>query len=417
MIENIEILSIVVAVVFTFLVSIIGFWLLHDSKIRSLQNRYIKFVKELKEKIEQKDKEIYTLKLNEIKLQEKIEQFNFKLEFIQQSKDELKKEFENLANRALEKNNQKFTNQSLYNINSIINPFKEQIQTLYKSIENFYIKESKERFSLSNEIEKLKELNYQLSKDASNLANALKGENKTQGIWGEFILKRVLEESGLREGREFITQKSLLKEDNLKLYRPDVIVHLPNDKDIIIDAKVSLKAYEAYFNADEEVEKQKFLKDHVSSINAHIKGLSFKNYEKLQGIKTLDFVLMFIPIEGAFLQAIDSDKELFQRAYEKNIILVSPSTLFVTLRVIENIWRNEYLNKNAQLIAKKAASLHDKFVSFVEDLNLAKESIEKALKSYDEAYKKLSSGKGNLINRVNELKKLEGIYTKKELKA
>ncbi len=422
MIENSEILNIAIAIVFTLLSSMIGFWLLHDNKLRAFQNRCENLLKELKEQLEiknqelaQKEQTIYNLKLDSVKLNEKLESLNFQMEFIQKSKDDLKSEFENLANRVFEQNNQRFTAQSMHNINSIINPFKEQIKDFYTTIQQAYEKDSLQRYSLTYEIKKLKELNQQLSNDATNLANALKGENKTQGVWGEFILQKVLEDSGLKEGREYVTQKSLSKEEESKIYRPDVIVHLPNNKDIIIDSKVSLKAYEAYYNEEDKIEKEKFLKDHINSINLHIKTLSLKNYEKLLKIESLDFVLMFIPIEGAFLQAINSDRDLFQRAYEQNIIIVSPSTLLATLRTIENIWRNQYLNQNAKLIAKKAASLHDKFVSFIDDLQQAKDHIDKASKSYDEAYKKLSSGKGNLINRVNELKKLEGIYTKREL--
>jgi DNA recombination protein RmuC len=298
---------------------------------------------------------------------------------------------------------------------NIINPFKQNIKEFNEKIENYYLSESKERFSLTKEIKNLKELNYKISQDAINLTNALKGDNKLQGNWGELILQRVLENSGLKEGREYEIQKEY-RDKNDDKYRPDVIVHLPDKKHIIIDSKVSLIAYEKYFNENSSIEdKNNYLKEFLNSINLHIRSLSSKSYQELKTINSLDYVLMFIPIEGAFMLALDKDRDLYNRAYQYNIILVSQSTLLVVLRTIENSWRFEYQNKNAQIIAKKAGDLYDKFAGFLEEMQKIDNSLHKAQQSYNDAFKKLSSGKGNLMNRANELKELEGVYNKKSL--
>ena len=260
---------------------------------------------------------------------------------------------------------------------------------------------------------RLKSLNERLSEDAINLTSALKGENKTQGNWGEIVLERILQDSGLREGHEYEIQNTLADIEGKK-FRPDVIVHLPQNKDIVIDSKVSLLAYDAYIRSETEDDKIRALKQHLLSIHTHIKGLSQKRYEDLIGVRTLDFVLLFMPIEGAFLLALEEDNEFFKTAYEQNIIVVSPSTLLVTLRTIEHIWRSEFQERNAKEIATSAEALYEKLVSFVEDMDKVGESIIRTQKSYDSAINKLSTGKGNLIRRAEQMRKL-GLKPKKSM--
>jgi DNA recombination protein RmuC len=294
----------------------------------------------------------------------------------------------------------------------LLMPFAENIKSFQQKVEHFYMQESRERYSLIQEIHTLKNLNERISQDAVNLTNALKGDNKLQGNWGELILEKVLENSGLTKGREYEIQKAY-KDEKGKIFKPDVIIHLPEKKDVIIDSKVSLKAYEQFHSATEEEEKERYLKSHLDSVYMHIKTLSQKNYEKLEGIRTLDFVLLFIPIEAAFMTAIEADGSLYEKAYQKNIILVSPSTLLAVLRTIEHSWRYEYQNKNAKEIARKAGDLYDKFRGFLDSMQTIERSLHKAQHAYNEAFKRLSSGKGNLLDRAKELKEMKGVEHKK----
>ena len=375
----------------------------------------------LNEKIKE-NQNIYELKLsNQIKLSElnenqilnefeiKEENFNEKISLLEESKERTKIEFENLANKLFEENQKK----SNVNLNQVLGTFKGQLDFFGNRVNDIYNEETKQRVSLLTEIKNLKELNNQISQDALNLTKALKGENKTQGDWGEMILSSILEQTGLRENKEYSVQGSFISEDGKRL-RPDVIVHLPSKKDIVLDSKVSLNSYLAYCKAQNKNEQSIAIKELLKSLKAHIKGLSNKKYEDLEGVETLDFVLMFIPIEGAFLLASSEDNNLFKMAFDHNIMLVSPSTLFVTLRTIENIWRNEHQNENAQLISKKAADLYDKFAGFVNDIEDIGLNITKTQKSYDLAINKLSSGKGNLLRRSEEFLQL-GIKAKKEI--
>jgi DNA recombination protein RmuC len=336
-----------------------------------------------------------------------------KLTLLQEARDQLKMEFQNLANKIFEDKSQKFTDQNRENLEGVLKPMREQLLDFKKKVEDVYDKESKDRISLLNEIIHLKTLNERISEDAVNLTNALKGQSKTRGSWGEMILERVLEESGLQKGREYEVQAKYASEEGQRRH-PDVIVHLPEGKDIVIDSKVSLTAYEKYCTADTEEKRDKRLKEHIVSIRTHIKGLSEKRYEELEGIKTLDFVLMFLPIEGAFWTAIESEQSLFNEAFDKNIMLVSPSTLLATLRIINNIWRYEDQNKNALIIAKKAGDLYDKFVGFVEALDDVGQKIDKARESYQTARNRLTDGRGNLVRRSLELRQL-GVKAQKEL--
>lgn len=339
----------------------------------------------------------------------KEENLKEKIELLESSKDRLKVEFENLANKLFEENSKK----SSLNLNQVLTPFKEQLSTFGKRVNDIYNDETKQRVSLLTEIKNLKELNNQISQDAINLTKALKGENKTQGDWGELILSKILEQTGLREGLEYTTQGSYTDENGKRL-RPDVIVHLPQEKDIVIDSKVSLTAYLNYTQAQNDVERDLAVKDLIKSIYAHIKGLGVKSYENIDAVKSLDFVLMFIPIEGAFMLAASNDNNLFKTAFENNIMIVSPSTLFATLRTIENIWRYEHQNENALLISKKAADLYDKFANFITDMEAIGLNIARSQKAYDDAMNKLTSGKGNLLRRSEEFIEL-GVKTKKRI--
>ena len=263
------------------------------------------------------------------------------------------------------------------------------------------------------QISELQKQTLQISADAVSLANALRGDNKAQGNWGEFVLEKLLEDSGLTKGREYDTQVAL-KDDSGKRKNPDVIVHLPEGRDIVIDAKVSLVDYERYFHAEDEDSKQQCLRQHLSSLRAHIKGLSGKDYESLEGVNSLDFVLIFVPVEAAFMLALDQDPDMMRDAYDRGIIVVSPSTLMVTLRTIKNLWRYADQNRNAQLIADKAGALYDQFVLYVEALDDVGRHLDRSKDAWDTARKRLSLGRGNLVRRTQELKKL-GAKTKKSM--
>ncbi|MDN5114759.1 DNA recombination protein RmuC [Aliarcobacter butzleri] len=353
----------------------------------------------------------YLLKISTLEELSKVEKENLKekINFLENNKQQMKLEFENLANKLFDEKEKKSTT----NLTFVLSSFKEQLDSFSKRVNDIYNDETKQRSSLLTEIKNLKELNNQISNDAINLTKALKGQNKTQGDWGEMILSSILDQTGLREGKEYTIQGSFTSAEGKRL-RPDVIVHLPSNKDIVIDSKVSLNAYINYSKAENEDEKQQASKELVKSITSHIKDLSSKSYENIDGVKTLDFVLMFIPIEGAFLLATSNDDNLFKLAFDNNIMLVSPSTLYVTLRTIENIWRNEHQNENAQLISKKAADLYDKFVAFVGDIEDIGTNITRTQKAYDGAMNKLSSGNGNLIRRTEEFLEL-GVKPKKQL--
>ena len=351
----------------------------------------------------------------QVRLEEEQRQNAEKLALLKGAEEEMKLQFSKLANDIFEQRSKVHAEQNRLQLDTILKPFKEQVDAFGKKIEDNYITETKERHLLKDQIIQLRSLNERLSDDANNLTKALKGENKTQGNWGELILERILESSGLREGHEYETQGSY-KDEKGKMYRPDVLIHLPDEKDIVIDSKVSLVAYDHYIKAEDENEKTNALKQHVASIRAHIKGLSDKKYENLIGVKSLDFVLLFMPIEGAYMLALENDANFFQEAIKENIMVVGPSTLLVTLRTIEYIWRNERQEQNAQEIAQKGADLYDKFVGFVEDMEKIGGQISRTQESYDSAMNKLSTGKGNLIKRTEDMKKL-GIKTKKKIDA
>jgi DNA recombination protein RmuC len=314
-------------------------------------------------------------------------------------------EFRNIANELLEDKSKRFTETNKENIDLILKPLKEKIAEFEKTVDTTHKASLQDFSALREQIGSLKELNQQMSKDAINLTKALKGETKTQGNWGEFILESVLEKSGLTKGREYVVQESHNDEEGRR-FQPDVIIRLPEGKSIVIDSKVSLIGYEKMVSAEDETQRLIAGKEHLASLRAHIKGLSEKNYQQLHSLKSLDFVLLFVPIEPAFAAAVQLDQALFNEAFDKNIVVVSPTTLLATLRTIASIWRQEYQNQNAQEIADQGGKLYDKFVAFSEDLIKLGNQMDTAKKTYEESMKKLTDGSGNLITRVEKLKKL-----------
>ncbi len=341
------------------------------------------------------------------------QQFDIQIKVLQEAKQQLSSEFENLANRIFDDKQAKFSAQSKEAIEVSLNPLRRDIGDFRKQVESAYDKENADRNKLAGQISELQKQTMQVSADAVSLANALRGDNKSQGNWGEFVLEKLLEDSGLSKGREYDTQVALSDEGG-KRRNPDVIVHLPEGRDIVIDAKVSLVDYESYFHAEDDTVKQQCLRQHLASLNAHIKTLSVKNYEALEGINSLDFVLIFVPIESAFMLALDHAPEMMRDAYDKGIIIVSPSTLMVTLRTIKNLWRYADQNRNAQLIAEKAGALYDHFVLYVDALEDVGRHLDKSRDVWETARKRLMSGRGNLIRRSEELKIL-GAKTKKQM--
>lgn len=335
---------------------------------------------------------------------------------IEDLQSKLTKDFENIANKILTENSSKFTEQNKTNLDGILNPLRERIKDFEEKVDKAYKSESAERNTLKGSIEELMKLNKQISEEASNLTNALKGDTKKQGNWGEFVLEKILESSGLIENENYTLQgkgMNLVDEDGNR-FQPDVIIHLPDNKHLIIDSKVSLIAYEKLLNATSEEEREKYIKDHVTSIRAHVQGLSAKNYQDLYGIHSPDFVLLFVPIESSFSVASQYDRDLFEFAWSKRIVLVSPSTLLATLKTVSSVWKQEKHTKNALEIAKKAGLLYDKFVGFIDDLKKMGDQLGKAQESYHSAFGKLHEGKGSLTNSVESLRLL-GVKTKKKI--
>lgn len=332
---------------------------------------------------------------------------------ITETQEKLTIQFKNLANDLLEEKSKKFTDQNKHQVESILKPLGERIQAFEQQVAQTNKESLARNVALRTEIQRLSQLNTQVTKEAENLAKAIKGDTKTQGNWGEFILESILEKSGLVKDREYTIQTSFITDEG-KRYQPDVIIKLPDNKHLIIDAKVSLHHYEQTFNAENDLTHDITLKKHIQSIRKHIKDLSQKNYQTQYNLRGLDFILMFVPIEPAFSLAVQHDPTLFNEAYEKNIIIVSPTTLIATLRTIANIWKNEYQNQHALEIAQQGGILYDKFVSFVEDLKSLGRQLDTTQKTYIEATKKLYEGKGNIVRRAEKLKTL-GARTSKKL--
>jgi DNA recombination protein RmuC len=364
----------------------------------------------LKEDLRLRREELISLRVRS-ELEEK--QFEEKLTLLNESRDELGSAFKNIANEIFEDRSKKFASANKESLSAILSPLEEKIQTFEKRVEETYINESKERFALTNQIENLQKLNARISEDAVNLTNALTADNKVQGTWGEMALEKILDISGLVKGREYDVQVSLREEGGGRA-QPDVVVHLPESRDIIIDSKVSLKAWVSYCGAETASIKAEASKSLVESVRNHVKLLSNKDYQNLEGVNSLDYVFLFMPIEAAYAKAIQEDKDLFQFAFDRNIIFVVPTTLLTTLKTVQNLWRLAQQNQNANEIAKRAGALYDKFVAFVGDLDDVGQRIESTRVSFDRARSKLATGKGNLIRRAELLKELGAKTSKKQ---
>lgn len=393
------------------------------SALEERQNQLTNTITDLKETVGKIETERESIRRDKDFLNTELSKRNTELENLQQQnlkRDQeleerqarLRKDFELLANKILEEKSSKFTEQNKENIKNILSPLQEKIQGFEKKVEDTQLKSVKMHSALEEQLKGLKDLNQQMAKEATNLTKALKGDSKTQGNWGELVLERVLEKSGLEKDREYFVQQNFQREDGSRVM-PDVVLHLPDSKKMIIDSKVSLTDYERLVNAEED-EKQIYLKAHVNSIKKHVDQLSAKNYQDLYDIESPDFVLMFIPIEPAFAVAINEDNTLYNKAFEQNIVIVTPSTLLATLRTIDTMWNNEKQQQNAIEIAKQAGALYDKFEGLVTDLTGVGKKIDAAKSDYSAAMNKLVEGKGNLISRVEKIKKM-GAKAKKSL--
>ena len=384
------------------------------SKLEERQNQLGYTINELKITIEKLEAERENIRLEKESLNTELSRRNAEYENLEQQnlkrdqelekrQAQLRKDFELLANKILEEKSTKFTEQNKENIKQILNPLQEKIKTFEDKVE----KSQKESISMHSALKEqllgLKDLNQQMTKEATNLTKALKGDSKMQGNWGELVLERVLEKSGLEKDREYFVQQSFTRENGSRVM-PDVVLHLPDDKRMIIDSKVSLTDYERFSNAEEN-ERALFLKAHVNSIKKHVEELSAKNYQDLYDIQSPDFVLMFIPIEPAFAVAVNEDNTLYNKAFEKNIVIVTPSTLLATLRTIDTMWSNEKQQRNAIEIATQAGALYDSFTNLMDELIKIGKQLGTVQGSYESAMKKLT-GRGNLITRVEKLKKL-----------
>ncbi len=357
---------------------------------------------------EESEKKYFVLEADYRHLQQRLEEEKQQLENIQ---GKFKKDFELLAQGILKQNTREFNETSQRQMEGILNPLKEKIIDFEKKVEETYQKGKIDQTVLKEELKRLQEMNTKLGEEAGNLTRALKSDSKKQGNWGEVVLERILERSGLIKNEEYFLQQTATGEDG-KIYRPDVLIKLPEDKHLVIDSKVSLTAFEKYISAEENDKKEAALKQHLNSIKNHVKELSEKNYDHLAALNTPDFVLMFMPVEPAFGVAVQSDPELFNFAWEKRIIIVSPTTLLATLRTVASIWRHERQTRNALEIAKQGGKLYDKFEGFLKDLEKVGVNLDRAKEAYGDAHKKLVSGRGNLVGQVEKLKELGAKATK-----
>lgn len=382
----------------------------------SYLNREFDLVKNEKNK---KDEIIINLRENIKEKESDLKHLNQRLLEHKKEVDELqqrfKTEFKNLANEILEEKTGKFTEQNKLNLDTIIKPLQEKIKDFEKRVEETHKKDIEDRASMQERIKNLVETSNQISEDARNLTKALKGDSKTQGGWGELILENILDRSGLVKGREYFVQQSF-KDESGNRFQPDVIVKYPGDRSVVIDSKVSLTAYEKFISADDDHIRQKFLNEHLLSIKNHIKQLSGKNYQDLYQIKSLDFVMLFMPVEPAYMAAIQKDPDLWNFAYEKRILLISPTNLIAALKMIASMWRQEYQSQNVEEIARQSGALYDKFVGLIADLQDIGNKLEGTRKAYDNTMNKISTGKGNLVSRAQKIKEL-GAQTKKEIPA
>ncbi len=372
-----------------------------------LLNNELRSLREINTSLEADLREVTTrLESSQLHAEDKIRQ-------MVSSEQRLTEQFENLANRIFEHSNRRVDEQNRQSLHGLLTPLREQLDGFRRQVQESFGQEARERHTLAHEIRNLQQLNPQMAQEGVNLTKALKGDNKTQGNWGEVVLTRVLEASGLREGYEYQTQVSI-ETDARSRMQPDVIVRLPQGKDVVIDAKMTLVAYERYFNAEEEYVREAALQEHIASVRNHIRLLGRKDYQQLPGLRSLDYVLMFIPVEPAFLLALDRQPELITEALKNNIMLVSPTTLLVALRTIANLWRYEHQSRNAQQIADRASRLYDKMRLFVDDMSAVGQGLNKAQENYRQAMKKLASGRGNLLAQAESFREL-GVEVKRDI--
>lgn len=416
-----EIIYLVIALAVGFIVA----WFISSSKIKGLSNENSKLlerssllekekesssvqIEKERERVIESSSKLSALQSDYSNLQEKLNEQKAEIEQLQ---EKFTKEFENLANKIFEEKGKAFTEANKNNLTQILDPLKEKIKDFEKKVEDSNKENIDRHASLRQQLQMLKDMNQEITKEAKNLTEALKMQPKTQGNWGEIILESILEKSGLVKGREYVMQESVTT-DERKRFQLDVLIKLPENKNIIIDSKVSLIAYERFTSSDDEDEKKSALREHLSSIRSHLKNLASKNYQNLYLLESLDFVLMFMPIEPAFALAVQQDPEIFNDAFEQNIVIVSPSTLLATLRTIASIWRQENQNKNAFEIARQSGELLDKFTAFVDDLISVGKGLVGAKENYDKAMNKLVDGRGNLVSRAEKIKELGAKATK-----
>ncbi|WP_438973206.1 DNA recombination protein RmuC [Polaribacter sp.] len=387
--------------------------LLSQLSKEAVENNYTNLQTEVKKNQQEKENLLQknSIQDSEIKyLQKKLEEHQKEVENLQKK---FTNDFEVLANKILEEKSTKFTHQNRENIKNILEPLEKKIQNFEKKVSDSDLKRAGFQSALETQLKNLEQLNAQMSKDTINLTKALKGDTKMQGNWGELVLERVLEKSGLEKDREYFVQQSFTSEDGKRVI-PDVVIQLPDNKKMIVDSKVSLVAYERFINEEEETLKNQHLKEHINSLKRHIEQLSDKKYEDIHQIDSPDFVLLFIPIEPAFAVALNADNHLYNKAFEKNIVIVTPSTLLATLRTIDSMWNNEKQQRNAIEIARQAGALYDKFQGLLADLVGIGKRIDDSKKEYSNAMNKLFDGRGNLITSVEKLKKM-GAKAKKSM--
>lgn len=374
-------------------------------------------LRELKELLEKKETEVMSLSVSNASINADLrnarERVLEKEKELENMQEKLKIEFRNLANEILEEKSQKFTQENREKLDQILLPFNENLKDFKKKVEETYVEGEKGRASLFTKIKELEELNLKIGQEATALTQALKGEAKIQGNWGEMILESILEKSGLQKGREFLVQESHYNEEGRRK-APDIIINYPGDRSIVVDSKVSLTAYEKYANATDSKEREMALKAHLISVKKHINELAAQNYQDLYSLNTLDFVMLFMPVEPAYLIAIQEDTALWSYAYERRILLISPTNLIAALKMIESIWRQEYQTRNVLEIAEQGGSLYDDFVLLAERLLKVGKKLDEARDSYDETMKKLNQGRGNIVGRIEKLRAL-GVKAKKEL--
>lgn len=384
-----------------------------EERVTYLQDDKEKLTEKLQAKESENDQQAQRLAKAEVEFANLREKLTSQKQEMEDLQKKFTTEFENVAHKILKQNSLEFTQTNQKNISEILTPLREKIQLFEKKVEDTYEKGLKDQTDLKAELKKLHDLNLKISDEASNLTKALKGDVKKQGNWGEVILERILERSGLAEGREYEKQFSVVGENGSRL-QPDIVIHLPEQKHIIVDSKVSLVAYERWVNATDDNQRAKHIKDHLVSIKNHIKLLSDKHYQTAQGLNSPDFVLLFVPIESSFSVAIEADQDLFSYAWDNKVVIVSPSTLLATLRTIASIWQQENQTRNAIEIARQGGALYDKFVNFIGDLEKIGNNMEQMRKNYDLAMNKLNDGRGNLVRSAEKLREL-GAKASKEL--